>query len=264
MFQYATYLPPFSNREDYFLTLSMFDDDTLQPIDFSGITLANTGAPFTAGSWTVTNGRSTTASSTVFSIPPFPVTGLNSLTGLGITVGTGLSFNAGDPIQITDTATGKNVLNGYVVSYAANTGALSVQIGWTFQFEIRQGGFRTVGDGYQTWWDWGVPDDLGPLLQANFANNFLSLISNNIVQILIPAATMQTLGGTSMFGTQNQPGTFNAAMTGTDGVNVRQFLTGKQPIYNGGVTSVASIAGANPAITGTVLTSETGTLLTPP
>jgi hypothetical protein len=237
MYQIATVLAPFSNREDYLLTLSVFDDDTLLPVDMTGITLASTGSSFTAAAWTVTDGAIVTTSSASITIPTLPVTGANNLTALSLTVGTGLAIKQGDPIQIADTATGKNILNGYVVSYAATTGTLVVQIGWTFQFEIRRGGFRNVGDGYQTWWDWGVPDDLGPLLSANFSNGYLSLVSNNIVQILIPEIVFKTLGGTSLFGTDSQPGTFRAAMTGTDSVNTRQFLSASQPIYHGGVTN---------------------------
>lgn len=263
MFQLTTYLPPFSNREDYLLTLSMFDDDTLLPIDLSGITLFNTGTSFTSNAWTVTDGNIITSASTIFTIPTFPITGSNYLGSLPLVVGTGLAIKPGDFVKVSDTATGLNFVYGYVSSYGSSTGALVVQIGWNFQFEIRQGGFRTVGDGYQTWWDWGVPDDLGPLLQANFTNGFLSLISNNIVQILIPAATMQTLGATSMFGTENQPGTFMAAMVGTDGINTRQFLTGKQPIYNSGTMQIPT-AGSPAVTTVTVLTTDTITVLTPP
>lgn len=237
MFQYTSYLPPFSNREDYLLTLSVFDDDTLLPVDLSGITLANTGANFTSNAWNVTSGSISSASSTSITIPTFPVTGTNNLTQLSLTVGGGLSFTRGLPIQIADAVTGANILNGYVVSYASGTGALVVQIGWTFQFEIRRGGYRSVGDGYQVWWDWGIPDDLGPDLSANFGNGYLSLISNNIVQILIPESVVKTLGGTSLFGSRTSPGTFSANMTGTDSVNTRQFLTAHQPIYWGGVTN---------------------------
>lgn len=238
MFQYATYLPPFSNREDYLLTLSIFDDDTLLPIDLSGITLANNIGPFTSNAWTVIDGGISTTSTTSITIPTFPVTLNNNLTELSLTVGTNLAIKPGDVIQIKDTATGLNQLNGFVVSYASATGVLSVQIGWTFQFEIRRGGARNVGDGYQTWWDWGIPDDLGPILQANFSNGFLSLLSNNIVQILIPATIVQTISGTSVFGSDQQPGTFKAAMIGTDSVNTRQFLIASQPFYFGGVMTV--------------------------
>lgn len=250
MFQYTTYLPPFSNREDYLLTLSIFDDDTLNPIDLSGITLANTGTSFTSGSWTVVAGGIATNSSTSITIPTFPVTGTNNLIALGLTVGAGLAITPGQPVLIKDTLTGANSLNGFVQSYVSSTGMMIVQIGWAFQFEIRRGGARNVGDGYQTWWDWGIPDDLGPLLQANFSNGYLSLISNNIVQILIPAVIVQTISGTSVFGSDQQPGTFKAAMIGSDSVNTRQFLTANQPFYFGGVLTVI------PGSTQTVLTGN--------
>lgn len=239
MFQLETRLPPFSNREDYLFTLSIFDDDTLQPIDLSGITLANTGASFTASAWTVTDGTIVTTSATSITIPAFPVTQANNLTTLALTVGTGLGIKAGDPINIKDTATGLNQLNGFAVSYASATGALVVQIGWTFQFELRRGGPRNQSGGFNTWWDWGTPDDLGPLLSASFANGFLSLIDKNIVQILIPESSIKTLGATGVFSPSegDAPGTYKACMTGTDSVNTRQFLFGTSPFYYGGVTN---------------------------
>lgn len=238
MYQYATNLPPFSNREDYLLTIGVYDDNTLSPVDLSGITLANTGANFTASAWTVTDGNIVTASATQFTIPAFPVTGSNNLTALAITIGTGLAIKAGDPITIKDAATGLNSVTGYVTSYTASNGALVVQIGWTFQFEIRRGGPHNQGTGYNTWWDWGVPDDLGPLLTASFANGYLSLISNNIAQILIPEAIVKTLGQTSQFAPSegDAPGTYKVGMTGTDSVNTRQLLNASQPFYFGGVT----------------------------
>jgi hypothetical protein len=239
MYQLATYLPPSTNREDYLRTLSIFDDDTLQPISLSGITLANSGASFTAAAWTVIDGNIVTTSATSITIPTFPITGANNLTALALTVAAGLGIKALDPIQIQDTATGKNILNGFVTSYNINTGALIVQIGWTFQFEIRRGGPRNTGTGYITWWDWSTPDDLGPLLQANFGNGYLSLIDIGVVQILIPESVMKTLGSIGPFNaTQaDSPGTYRANLTGTNGVDTRQFLVALQPIADGGVTN---------------------------
>src|SRR5262245_40648697 len=112
MWQIDTRLPPITNREDYLLTLSIFDDDTLNPIDLSGITLVNTGASFTSAAWTVIDGSIVTSSSTSITIPALPVTGTNNLTALSIVVGTNLNIIPGDAIQIQDTATGKNILNG--------------------------------------------------------------------------------------------------------------------------------------------------------
>jgi len=241
MYQFDTILPPFTNREDYFLTLAVNDDDTLEPVDLSGITLATPGVSLTASAWTVTDGAIVTSSATQFTIPAFPVTGgtaANNLAALAITVGTNLAIKAGDPIKIADTATGKNFVTGYVTSYTASNGALVVQVGYTFQFEIRRGGPRNNGMGYIPWWDWGTPDDLGPLLTANYGNGYLSLISNNIVQILIPESVVKTLGSTGEFAPSegDAPGTYKAALTGTDSVNTRQLLSASQPILYGGVT----------------------------
>jgi hypothetical protein len=239
VYQLAVQLPPFTNREDYFLTFAMVDDDTLDPIDFSGITLAPANPNgLTAAAWTVTDGAIVTASVTQFTIPAFPVTKSNNLTALAITVGAGLAIKAADPITVADTATGLNSVFGFVANYSANTGALVIQVGWTFQFELRRGGARNTGMGYIQWWDWGTPDDLGPLLSASFANGFLSLTDKNIVQILIPESVVKTLGSTALFAPSegDAPGTYRASMTGTDSVNTRQLLMGLQPVYDGGVS----------------------------
>src|SRR5882672_9109341 len=139
MWQTDTLMPAFSNREDYLLTLSVFDDDTLLPVDLSGITLNNTGIPFTQAVWTVVDGDISTSSTTSITIPIFPVTKDNNLTQLALVVGTGLGIVEGDAIKITDTQTLTNSLNGFCVSYDSATGALVVQVGWTFQFEVRRG-----------------------------------------------------------------------------------------------------------------------------
>src|SRR5258708_35947491 len=104
MYQLATYLPPSTNREDYLLTLSVFDDDTLAPIALPGFLLANTGAPFTSSAWTVTDGAIVTTSNTTITLPTFPITQQNNLLSLALTVGTGLGIKAGDLIVIRDTA----------------------------------------------------------------------------------------------------------------------------------------------------------------
>jgi hypothetical protein len=239
MYQWETILPPFTNREDYLLTLAVNDDDTLEPVDLSGIVLA-AGTNFTASAWTVTDGGIITASATQFTIPSFPVTGGgsgNNLTALAITVSTGLAINPGDPITVKDTATGLNSVTGYVTSYAPNTGAIVIQIGWAFEFEIRRSGPRNTGMGFVPWLDWGTPGDIGALLSANWGNGYLSLISNNIVQILIPASVIATVGSTSVFapGEGDVPGTYKACMVGTDSINTRQMLLATQAFYYGGV-----------------------------
>ena len=237
MYQTACILPPLTNREDYLLTLAVNDDDTLEPVDLSGITLA-AGTDFTGNSWTVTAGGILTASVTPFTIPAFPVTGDNNLTALAIAVAPHLAIRPGVPVTIADAGGSASAITGYVLSYSANTGVLTVQIGWTFQFEIRRGGPRNAGAGYIPWWDWGTPDDLGPLLQANFGNGCLSLVEANKLQIFIPEATVKTLGSTGLFAPSegDAPGTYHAALTGTDSVNTRQFLVASQPILYGGVT----------------------------
>jgi hypothetical protein len=141
MYANPVLLPQFSNREDLLLTISIFDDDTGQPVDLAGVKLA-LPQNFTAAAWTVTDGAIITTSATQITIPYFPQG--SQLSALSLIVGVGLAIAAGDPITIKDTATGLNSMTGFVISYAGNTGALVVQIGKTFQFEIRKG---RPGDG---------------------------------------------------------------------------------------------------------------------
>lgn len=228
-------LPPFTDREDYTLTLGMFDDVTLEPIDLSGITLFNTGSDFTGSSWQVLvgNGPATTSTST-FTIPAFPITGANNLTALTITVDPGLAINQGDPVQILD-PTGRNQVSGFVVSYASATGALQVQIGWVFEFEIRRQMPRGVLHcSFTPWYDFGGGPD-APLLLANFANGYLGLADRNIVQINIPAAIVRTMGGRGLWFADGAPGTFLSNMVGTDSINTRQLLFATVPFQYGGV-----------------------------
>ena len=164
MYQFPVLLPAVSNREDLLLTLGIFDDDTGEAIELSGRTLANPG-DFTGAVWTVTDGAIVTASTTSLTIPDFPIS--NQLEAVTLTVGLNLAILPGDPITIAD-PTGLNTMTGYVVSYAAATGVLVVQVGCQFEFEIRGGG--DCNDGYTASYDlmgWG---GTGPIILANLGN----------------------------------------------------------------------------------------------
>lgn len=188
------------------------------------ITLANP-ADFTAAAWTVTDGAIITTSVTSITLPTFPVG--NQLSALSLVVGTGLAIAAGHPIKIADTATGLNFATGYVLSYTSATGALSVQIGCTFDFEIRRTGPRFTTGGYVPYFDFGVPDEYGPILQATLGNG-IEIIDIGVIQILIPAAVFQKLHG----------GTYQAALIMTDSVNTRQVFIANLPVQHGGVTKL--------------------------
>lgn len=232
-----------TNREDFFFTLGLFDDDLNQPINVAGVVLAP-GNPngLTGSAWTVTDGTISTTSSTTLTIPAYPIG--NQLSALALTVGTGLSIQAGDPIKIADTATGLNTMVGYVTSYVSSTGALICQIGSTFQFEIRRGGPRqTNTTGYVDFYDFGTPDDLGPLLKASLGipsatQQAVTIVDVGIIQVKFPEAVFRTLG--SAPGGPSQPsgghGTFTVGMTMFDGVDTRQILLGLLPVLYGNVT----------------------------
>lgn len=220
-------LPAVSNREDLLLTVSLFDDDTgppQVPIKLDGC-YVNGNQPYTGSSWTVTDGAIVTSSATAFTIPVFPIGG--TLSQLTIAVGAALGINAGDPIVISDTPTGKNYVTGYVTSYAMGTGVLVVQVGATFQFEIRRWnrGVYNTGSGYIPWYDWGTPGDVGALLTASLGNG-ITHIDVGVLQVWLAETSMRQLGAH----------TYGAAMTVSDSVNTRQLFIAELPVNYGGVT----------------------------
>ncbi len=223
---YPVLFPALTNREDLAITVSIFDDDTGDALNLSGTSIANATAPsFTAAAWTVTDGAIQTNSATPITIQNFPIG--NALSALALTVGLGLGILAGDPITIADTATGLNTMTGYVQSYAPATGALVVQIGNTFEFEIRRGrrhdGDGLSGGGYSAYYDVGVSDCDGPVISAQLGNG-ITIIDVGFLLILIPAALTQRM----------RHGTYTVAMTMTDSVNTRQVFLGELPVQYGG------------------------------
>jgi hypothetical protein len=207
-----------SNREDFVLPLSLFDDELNQPINLAGIVGSGT---FSA--WSVGNGRVAASSATPITVPQYPIG--NQLSALALTVGTGLAIAAGDPLTIADAVTGKNQMSGYVLSYAAASGALVAQIGVTFQFEIRKAGPKNPGTGYISWYDFGTPDNIGPLLSASLGNGIF-ITDLGVIQITIPERLVRKLEG----------GTYLCGLTMTDSVNTRQLLVASLPVVRGGVT----------------------------
>ena len=220
----TVYIPEFSNREDFLITVQLYDDDTGALINLVNAATAN-GQAFTSNAWTVTDGAIVTNSATQITIPAYPIGA--QLSALALTVGVGLCILAGDPVAIKDTATGLNAMTGYVVSYASATGALVVQIGFTYQFEIRKTPPNwQPGLGYSAFYDPGFAMQ-SPILQASLANGEITMIDQGTLQIFIPEATFRTLKG----------GTYAANLTMTDSVNTRQVFLGQLPVLFGGVTN---------------------------
>jgi hypothetical protein len=229
-------IPQVTNREDFLLTVSLWDNDLETQINFTGITLANPSAAFTAASWNVTAGIVNTTSSTSITIPVPPIGA--QLSPLNITVAPALAITPGLPVTISDAATGLNTMSGYVMSYTSSNGALSVQIGWTFQFEIRGTTPTNLGLDYIDWYDFGTVGDNEPILQATLANGFLTMVDQGTVQILIPESTFKSALDVPFSSQSNTYArTYMAAMTATDSVNTRQIFLGRQPILYGGVTN---------------------------
>lgn len=205
--------------------MSLWDDDTGQPVRMDGTQTA-VPSPFTSAAWTVVDGAITTTSTTGIVIPVYPIA--NDLSTLPLIVAPNLAIAPGDPITIYDTATGLNRMSGYVISYNVANGQLQVQTGCTFLFEIRRTGARYDGSGYIPWYDFGVGDEHGPLIQATLGNG-ISIIDIGVIQVLIPASAVQKL----------HTGTYSAAMTISDGVNTRQMFIGQLPVQWGAVSKSA-------------------------
>ena len=213
-------LPQFSNREDISLTLSLFDDDTGDPIDLARRRLAVPG-DFVGNNWTVTSGNTVTASVSAVTIKDYPVG--NEMQAIPLLVAPGLAILAGDPVTISD-ATGLNTLTGYVTSYVAATGAMVVQIGCAFEFEIR-GSHHHHDGGFGA--SWAIGESGGfPIISAQLGNG-ISVVDLGVLLLRIPASTAAKL----------HHKTYGAAMTMYDGADTRQLFIGKLPILSGGVAT---------------------------
>ena len=231
MFAWPVLFPAFSNREDFLVTVSLFDDDTGEALELSGRTLAAPG-DFTSAAWTVSSGATTTVSATQLTIPDFPIQ--NELLAVALVVDQNLGILAGDPVLIEDTATGLNTMSGYVTSYVPASGAMVCQIGLSFEFEIR--GSYHQDDGYSSTWSIGSVGDEQPLISAQLGNG-ISIVDTGKVQVRIPAATQAKL----------HHRTYKASMNMTDSYDTRQLFIGKLPILSGGVaTAQAQKALVNP------------------
>jgi hypothetical protein len=212
-------LPQVSNREDLLLTTAIWDDDTGTPVDFSGRTLAVPGN-FTGSNWNVVDGPIITSSTTMLTIPDYPI-GTNTIS---LTVGTNLGILPADFITIAD-PTGHNTMFGNVLTYAPTTGALVVQIGSTFEFEIRELHPRHHhNDGFTAFGDLGVASHSAALIIAQLGSG-ITIVDVGTLQILIPVMRLQILRGK----------TYSASLIATDGVNTRQLFIGRLPVLYGGV-----------------------------
>lgn len=222
MYQNPVLFAPTTNREDFLCTVSLFDDDTGQALDLSGRTLAGPG-DFAGNAWTVTCGNIITASVTALTIKDYPIG--NEMQAIACVAGVGLAIAAGAPVTIAD-PTGKNTMTGYVTSYAPATGALVCQIGYGFEFEIReQCPGDTYSDGYGPSYFIGTDSLSAPIIAAQLGN-FLTIVDVGVVQIRIPLVTMKQLARK----------TYGAAMTLFNGApDTRQLFLGKLPILYGGV-----------------------------
>lgn len=228
MYSYPTLFPQSSNREDLTRTISLFDDDTGQPINLTGITFLQNPNGFTGHNWQVTDGQIVTTSATQFTVPGYPVG--NQLSALNIIVGLNLGILGGDPITITD-VNGNATMIGYVLSYAAATGALSVQIGVSLTMEIRSQDQYYGNSDYSQWYDWGggIPNSSQPIILAQLGT-YLTIIDIGYIQINIPAIIMQQL----------RSRTYLLSMIMSDSVNTRQIFISKLPILYGGISTLTN------------------------
>lgn len=231
MYVYPAYLPAVSNREDLVFTVGVYDDDTGNPLEMSGVALANP-SDFTGSDWTVTDGDIQTTSDTELTIPYFPIG--NELEAVALVVAENLQIVPGDPITIAD-PTGLNAMSGYVQSYAASTGALVVQVGCTFLLTIRPGSRHH--DGYTPSWDVAYGEGHADIITACLGNG-ISIVGTGMLQVRIPASSLQRL----------RSRTYDVGMIMFDGSDTRELLLGKLPVIAGVVHGqpISNQANSNP------------------
>ena len=265
MFAYPIYLPEFSTREDLLLKVSLFDDDTGDPIDLSGRTLGQPG-DYSNNLWLVTDGPYATVSYTPLTIPDYPIG--NELIAVALTVDPGLPFLPGDPVTIanlpagtavigpfgpppspyvtpigvvpyiietssalptlpSNLLVGPNSMTGYIVSYAPQTGALVCQIGNTYQCEIRRLKREHNFDyAYTSSWDfYGGGGDDGPIITVALGAG-LTLVDVGVLQIRVPELTFRKL----------RHRTYGLSLTMTDSYDTRQVFIARLPLQSGGVS----------------------------
>src|SRR5882762_11519494 len=186
MYANPVLFPEQTNREDFLRTVSLFDDDTGQAIDFSGRTLAAPG-DFVGNNWSVSVGNIVTASVTPLTIKDYPFG--NEMQAIAPIVAANLGILAGSLIKIAD-PTGNNTMTGYVTSYAPASGALVCQIGSAFQFEIR-GHDHDCDSGYASSSYIGT-DEGTPIISAQLGNG-LSVVDIGRLQVRIPVSTIAKL-----------------------------------------------------------------------
>jgi hypothetical protein len=214
--------PKFSNREDFYQLIAINDDDTGDPLNLASIvSLANPNG-FTGTNWTITDGTIVTTSASSITIPGYPIG--NELTALTFTDVPGHGFLVGDQVSIVDNAGNASVF-GYVTSYVSATGVLVVQVGVTFQFEIRREHQHLPRSDWSASFDWGHGGE-GPLITASLGN-MLTIADLGILVINIPEATMRQLHHRS----------YIAALTVSDTSSTRQVFISRLPIQYGGVTN---------------------------
>jgi hypothetical protein len=221
MYAYPVVLPQVSNREDFLTTVSIFDDNTGDPINLSGAVTAS-GLPFTGNNWMIITGAFVVNYTGTLTIPTPPIG--NELSAVAIAFTPGLSITPGAPIKVVD-PTGNNYLLGTVTSYAPTTGAMVVQFGSIFAFEVRNRLPRDDHGYVPYFYGPGTVQDSGPLLRATLGQG-ITIIDIGYLQILFPEAMFQKLYG----------GTYTASLVMSDGVSTRQVFLGTVPVISGSLS----------------------------
>jgi hypothetical protein len=219
MYAWPVLLPAQSNREDFFKTIGLFDDDTGDALDVSGRTLAGSG-DFTGSNWTVTDGTINTASTSTLTIKDYPFG--NEMQAIALDVAPDLGILPGDLITIAD-PTGLNTMTGYVTSYAIATGAMVCQIGSNFDLEIRGHDDRFDGYGPSEF----IGGSTGPIIRAQLGRGIL-VVGVGAIQVRVPAFVVFKL----------RHKTYDIDMIVFDGHDTRQLFIGSQPILWGGVSTM--------------------------
>lgn len=224
MFQNPTLFPQVTNRESWSPIISLFDDDTGEPINLTYTT--GTGA---FSSWVVA------VSSTLQGTTLFSTNSASSLligTGvLNAVVGTALAIIPGQFVAFT-ALTGTASMMGVVNSYNASTGALQFTVStMAVALEIRRDRFgsgQRNDTGYVNFFDYGNVDDWGPLISLSIGNG-ITIVDIGTLQVYVSEAQMRGLSGRTHI--------VAAVLTSADGIDARQLFLGRLPVLDGYMTN---------------------------
>lgn len=226
MYQNPTLFPQVTNRESWSPIITLFDDDTGDPLNLTYTT--GTG---TLNSWQV-DVAATLQGAVVLSTSSSSTLTIGNGT-FAAALPTGLAISAGQYVTFTALGAVPGVMIGRVNSYNSATGALSFTVStMTVQLEIRRDKFgagqRGSNEDYIQFFNYGALDDTGPIITLSIGNG-ITIVDIGTLQIYVSELNMRNLAGRTHI--------VAAVLTSADNVDARQLFLGKLPVLDGYVSN---------------------------